>query len=75
MKVRIHQCGRGSTPLKSPYISTHLTLFMISLLHNWRSPYERGLNESHNGLIRPYLTKKLPFDDVSNDKVEANKTN
>lgn len=41
-------------------------IFFARPYHSW----ERGLNENTNGLVRHYFPKKIPFDSISNNKLQ-----
>ncbi len=42
-------------------------IFFAKPYHSW----ERGTNENTNGLIRQFLPKSMPFDNVSDDEIQA----
>jgi IS30 family transposase len=43
-----------------------LDIYFAHPYHSW----ERGLNEHTNGLIRQYLPKKIPFDELTPNQLE-----
>jgi IS30 family transposase len=41
--------------------------FFAHPYHSW----ERGLNENTNGLVRQYFPKKMPFDSITDEQIQA----
>ena len=63
--VKSITCDRGSEFTNQSYISKLEKQGIAIYFAKPHSPYERGSNENHNGLLREYYPKGTNFDQVT----------